>query len=168
MGFLRGSDGADSEPDEQPGEAGQSGSTNASEGGEGYRWPPSAASAPVSRTGRFAVHERPVGQRICPARRARAPSDGAGDGRERANAWTTARRNALNRLSEEALQVGADVVVGVELRRGEHDLAKRTIDYLHGWGSHVIESFAIGTAIVPTDGDRTIEPPTPVLDLNGR
>ncbi len=46
------------------------------------------------------------------------------------NAWTEARRNALNRLSEEALQVGADVVVGVELRRGEHDLAKRTIDYL--------------------------------------
>jgi uncharacterized protein YbjQ (UPF0145 family) len=46
------------------------------------------------------------------------------------DAWTTARRNALNRLSEEALQVGADVVVGVELRRGEHDLAKRTIDYL--------------------------------------
>ena len=46
------------------------------------------------------------------------------------SAWTTARRNALNRLSEEALQVGADVVVGVELRRGEHDLAKRTIDYL--------------------------------------
>ncbi len=46
------------------------------------------------------------------------------------NAWLEARRNALNRLSEEALQVGADVVVGVELRRGEHDLAKRTIDYL--------------------------------------
>jgi hypothetical protein len=36
-------------------------------------------------------------------------------------AWSDARRNALNRLSEEALQVGADVVVGVELRRGEHD-----------------------------------------------
>jgi len=46
------------------------------------------------------------------------------------DAWAEARRNALNRLSEEALQVGADVVVGVELRRGEHDLAKRTIDYL--------------------------------------
>jgi uncharacterized protein YbjQ (UPF0145 family) len=45
-------------------------------------------------------------------------------------AWTDARLGALNRLSEEALQVGADVVVGVELRRGEHDLAKRTIDYL--------------------------------------
>jgi uncharacterized protein YbjQ (UPF0145 family) len=46
------------------------------------------------------------------------------------NAWMEAQRNALNRLSEEALQVGADVVVGVELRRGEQDLAKRTIDYL--------------------------------------
>ena len=46
------------------------------------------------------------------------------------NAWMEAQRNALNRLSEEALQVGADIVVGVELRRGEQDLAKRTIDYL--------------------------------------
>jgi len=45
-------------------------------------------------------------------------------------AWAEARRNALNRLSEEALQVGADLVVGVKLQRGEHDLAKRTIDYL--------------------------------------
>lgn len=45
-------------------------------------------------------------------------------------AWSEARRKALDRLAEEALQVGADVVVGVELHRGEHDLAKRTIDYL--------------------------------------
>jgi uncharacterized protein YbjQ (UPF0145 family) len=46
------------------------------------------------------------------------------------DAWSKVRRLALNRLSEEALQVGADAVIGVHLARGEHDLAKRTIDYL--------------------------------------
>jgi hypothetical protein len=94
------------------------------------------------------------------------------------SAWDTARRNALNRLSEEALQVGADIVVGVELRRGEHDLAKRTIDYLTGTppapsGSNcrtrsIRKSSRLHRGSVPTDGDRAIEPPTPVLDLNDR
>jgi uncharacterized protein YbjQ (UPF0145 family) len=46
------------------------------------------------------------------------------------HAWSEVRRLALNRLSEEALQVGADAVVGVHLTRGEHDWAKGTIDYL--------------------------------------
>jgi hypothetical protein len=32
----------------------------------------------------------------------------------------------------------------------------------------VIEFFTIGTAIVPTDGASTLEPPTPMLDLNER
>lgn len=45
-------------------------------------------------------------------------------------AWDQARRRALDRLSEEALQVGADAVVGVHLSRGEHDWSKGTIDYL--------------------------------------
>ena len=36
----------------------------------------------------------------------------------------------------------------------------------HGWGSHMIEFFAIGTAIVPIEGAPGIEPPTPVLDLS--
>jgi hypothetical protein len=30
----------------------------------------------------------------------------------------------------------------------------------------VIEFFAVGTAIVPYDEERTIEPPMPVLDLS--
>jgi hypothetical protein len=38
----------------------------------------------------------------------------------------------------------------------------------HGWGSHVIEFFALGTAIVPADAPGEIEPPIPVLDLNDR
>ena len=45
-------------------------------------------------------------------------------------AWNLARRHALQRLREEALQVGADAVVGVHLHRGEHDLGRRTIDYV--------------------------------------
>lgn len=45
-------------------------------------------------------------------------------------AWDQARRRALDRLTEEAVQVGADAVVGVTLRRSEHDWTGRTIDYL--------------------------------------
>lgn len=45
-------------------------------------------------------------------------------------AWNLARRRALDRLTEEALQVGADAVVGVHLRRSDHDLGKRTIEYV--------------------------------------
>jgi uncharacterized protein YbjQ (UPF0145 family) len=45
-------------------------------------------------------------------------------------AWNMARRCALERLSGEALQVGADAVVGVHLRRSDHDLGKGTIEYV--------------------------------------
>jgi hypothetical protein len=46
------------------------------------------------------------------------------------DAWNLARRRALDRLREEALQVGADAVVGVHLRHGDHDLGRRTIEYV--------------------------------------
>ena len=46
------------------------------------------------------------------------------------DAWNLARRRALDRLTEEALQVGADAVVGVRLHRGDHDLGKGTIEYV--------------------------------------
>jgi uncharacterized protein YbjQ (UPF0145 family) len=46
------------------------------------------------------------------------------------DAWSMARRRALQRLSEEALQVGADAVVGVHLHRSDHDLGKGTIEYV--------------------------------------
>ncbi len=59
-------------------------------------------------------------------------------------AWTDARRLALGRLSEEALAVGADAVVGVHLQRGEHDWSRRTIDYL-----------VSGTAVRSPDSTRT-------------
>jgi hypothetical protein len=45
------------------------------------------------------------------------------------DAWNLARRRALDRLTEEALQVGADAVVGVHLHRSDHDLGSGTIEY---------------------------------------
>ena len=49
------------------------------------------------------------------------------------DAWNLARRRALDRLAEEALQVGADVVVGVRLQRSDHDLGKG-LDPMHRHG----------------------------------
>jgi uncharacterized protein YbjQ (UPF0145 family) len=49
---------------------------------------------------------------------------------ELTDAWNLARRRALDRLAEEALQVGADAVVGVQLRRSDRDLGKGLIDYV--------------------------------------
>ena len=46
------------------------------------------------------------------------------------DAWNQARRRALDRLAEEALQVGADAVVGVHLHSSDHDLGSGTIEYV--------------------------------------
>jgi uncharacterized protein YbjQ (UPF0145 family) len=45
-------------------------------------------------------------------------------------AWDQARRRALDRLTEEALQLEADAVVGVHLRRAEHDWGRGTVSYV--------------------------------------
>src|SRR5437588_11505359 len=45
-------------------------------------------------------------------------------------AWDQGRRRALDRLTEEALQLNADAVSGVRLHRGDHDWARGSIDYL--------------------------------------
>jgi uncharacterized protein YbjQ (UPF0145 family) len=45
------------------------------------------------------------------------------------DAWNLARRRALHRLTEEAIEVGADAVVGVRLERADHDLGRRTVEY---------------------------------------
>jgi hypothetical protein len=63
------------------------------------------------------------------------------------DAWSLARRRALDRLREEALQVGADAVVGVRLHRGDHDL-----------GAGVIEYVVTGTAIRLPGCDRSVWP----------
>jgi uncharacterized protein YbjQ (UPF0145 family) len=65
-----------------------------------------------------------------------------------------ARELAMERMQTEAEELQSEGIVGVQLQEKSH-----------GWGSHVIEFFAIGTAIVPSDEAGEIEPPTPVLDL---
>ena len=66
-----------------------------------------------------------------------------------------ARELAMERMQAEAEAVKAEGIVGVQLSEGNH-----------GWGSHVIEFFAVGTAIVPYGEDHAIAAPTPVLDLS--
>jgi uncharacterized protein YbjQ (UPF0145 family) len=46
------------------------------------------------------------------------------------DAWNSARRLALDRIREEAVQVGADAVVGVHVRRSDRDLGRGTIEYV--------------------------------------
>jgi len=66
-----------------------------------------------------------------------------------------ARELAMARMQAEAETLEAEGIVGVELHERSH-----------GWGSHVIEFLAIGTAIVPTKTDHEIAQPTLVLNLN--
>src|SRR5450755_4709382 len=68
-----------------------------------------------------------------------------------------ARELAMERMQAEALQAKAEGIVGVHISEKSH-----------GWGSHVIEFFALGTAVARTEGSAGIEPPVPVLDLNDR
>ena len=65
-----------------------------------------------------------------------------------------ARELAMERMQYEAQQVQAEGIVAVQLKEKSH-----------GWGSHVIEFFAVGTGIVPTSSDHTIAPPQPVIPL---
>ena len=66
-----------------------------------------------------------------------------------------ARELAMERMQTEAEQVEAEGIVGVQLQERNH-----------GWGSHVIEFFAVGTAIVPTGEANALGSPTPTLDLS--
>jgi hypothetical protein len=58
-------------------------------------------------------------------------------------------------VQSEAQELAAEGIVGVSLSERSH-----------GWGSHVIGFFALGTAIVSTGEGTKIEPPVTVLDLN--
>lgn len=66
-----------------------------------------------------------------------------------------ARELAMERMQVEAHNEQAEGIVGVRIEEGSH-----------GWGSHVIEFFAVGTAVTPTRSDHTIDPPKLVLALN--
>jgi uncharacterized protein YbjQ (UPF0145 family) len=66
-----------------------------------------------------------------------------------------ARELAMERMQVEAVELEAEGIVGVQLTEGSH-----------GWDSHVIEYFALGTAVMPTSTDHTIPAPSFVLSLN--
>lgn len=67
-----------------------------------------------------------------------------------------ARELAMGRMQTEADGLQSEGIVGA-----------RIVERSHGWGSHVIEYFAIGTAVVSTGADHTIEQPALVLPLQG-
>jgi uncharacterized protein YbjQ (UPF0145 family) len=67
-----------------------------------------------------------------------------------------ARELAMERMQSEADELQAGGIVGA-----------RIVERSHGWGSHVIEFFAIGTGVVPTSDDHEIEKPAMVLPLTG-
>ncbi len=66
-----------------------------------------------------------------------------------------ARELAMERMQAEAESVGAEGIVGARITESSY-----------GWDSHVIEYFAIGTAVVPTRPDHQIQSPQMVLSLN--
>jgi uncharacterized protein YbjQ (UPF0145 family) len=67
-----------------------------------------------------------------------------------------ARELAMERMTNEANELEAGGIVGARIAQGSH-----------GWGAHVIEFLAIGTAVVPVDVDHEIERPSLVLPLSG-
>ena len=66
-----------------------------------------------------------------------------------------ARELAMERMQYEAEQVGADGIVGARILEGTY-----------GWDAHVIEFFALGTAVVATRAEHEIEKPQMVISLN--
>jgi uncharacterized protein YbjQ (UPF0145 family) len=69
-----------------------------------------------------------------------------------------AREIAMERMQAEAIEAGAEGVVGVDLHEGSHN-----------WQPHVIEFFAVGTAVTPIAAERdasTIPDPQLVLSVN--
>ncbi len=64
-----------------------------------------------------------------------------------------ARELAMERMQNEAKEAGADGVVGVQLHEGSHN-----------WQPHVIEFFAVGTAVKPIEDKALIpEPASPQI-----
>jgi uncharacterized protein YbjQ (UPF0145 family) len=66
-----------------------------------------------------------------------------------------ARELAMERMQYEAEQAGADGIVGARIDEGRY-----------GWDAHVIEFFAIGTAVNSTREDHEIEKPQMIISLN--
>ena len=66
-----------------------------------------------------------------------------------------ARELAMERMQAEATSLNAQGIVGAQIHERSH-----------GWGSHVIEYFAIGTAVVAVTPDHEVPPPALTLLLN--
>ena len=66
-----------------------------------------------------------------------------------------ARELAMERMQNEAEELHAEGVVGVQLN-----------SHNHRWGGHTTEFFAIGTAVRPLRDDHVIDRPTMVLSLD--
>jgi uncharacterized protein YbjQ (UPF0145 family) len=74
------------------------------------------------------------------------------------SAMYEAREIAVERMQAEASAAKAEGVVGVDIHEGSH-----------GWQTHVIEFFAIGTAVLPLDQEiapEKIADPIMVLSVN--
>jgi uncharacterized protein YbjQ (UPF0145 family) len=79
-------------------------------------------------------------------------------------AWDDARRRAFARMTEEARSVGADAVVGVTLKRGDHDWARGSVDYVVSGTAIRAQATATATATVTATATATAStPPAPVL-----
>jgi len=66
-----------------------------------------------------------------------------------------ARELAMERMQVEAMNLGAHGIIGARIIEGSH-----------GWGSHIIEFFAVGTAVVAISADHMIPTPGLILTLN--
>jgi uncharacterized protein YbjQ (UPF0145 family) len=60
----------------------------------------------------------------------------------------------MERMQQEAKALGAKGIVGANIHERSH-----------AWGSHVIEFFAVGTAVEEISANHTIDPPLLVLPL---
>ena len=67
-----------------------------------------------------------------------------------------ARELSLSRMQAEAEAESAEGIVGAQVKENNH-----------GWGSHVIEYFAVGTAVASIATDHEIATPTLILPLSG-
>lgn len=66
-----------------------------------------------------------------------------------------ARELSMERMQAEAMSLQAQGVVGAQI-----------VERSHGWGSHIIEFFAVGTAVVSVADDHQIQAPSLSLLLN--
>jgi uncharacterized protein YbjQ (UPF0145 family) len=66
-----------------------------------------------------------------------------------------ARELAMERMQAEARGLGARGIVGARL-----------VEQSHGWGSHVIEFFSLGTAVTELSADHQVPAPTLTVGLN--